>query len=311
MCGLEWCLASRVLGNKAPVCLCQHALRCHLSRQHSVQPCRWRRRAGTCRGTGGRWLHVFVGFSTKLSWAPLCSETFLSSQISPGFYHACSNQRPSWETVWTPTGTYYWKAKWEGEQGCQPIKLNIGFFSLIKLKPKQVLKVLALLWPRLGNTCAPSLEPGAASRAGDPLSPPALGSGLAAGPPVPTGGMRGNHAQTSQGSGGKNFVHKQHCRPWFMPVEIRKWAACSSWTVACPVFLPLNTVCGATLWHSQMGLAQMRARGVTGPSASIRRLAGQPTRTSPGLWRRWRRTHTVLSPDRYLAAFLGLSVPCG
>lgn len=72
-----------------------------------------------------------------------------------------------------------------------------------------------------------------------------------------------------------------------------------------------NTVCGTTLWHSRMGLAQMRARGATGPSASIRRLAGQLTRTSPGLWRRWRGTHTVLSLDRYLAAFLGLSEPCG
>lgn len=192
MCGLEWWLASRVLGHKAPVCLCcQRALRYHLSRQHSVQPCRWRRRAGTCGGTGGRWLHVFVGFSTELSWAALCSETFLSSQISPGFYHACSNQRPSWETVWTPTGTYYWKAKWEGGQGCQPIKLKIGFFSSITLKPKQVLKVLAFSWPRLGNTFALSLEPGTASRAGGPLSPPPLR--LSRGP---SGPRRWNEGQT-------------------------------------------------------------------------------------------------------------------
>lgn len=61
----------------------------------------------------------------------------------------CFNQRPSWETVWTPTGIYHLKAKWEEEQGCQQIKLKIGFYSLRKLKPKQHLKVLALLWLRL------------------------------------------------------------------------------------------------------------------------------------------------------------------
>ena len=39
-------------------------------------------------------------------------------------------------------------------------KTEIGFFSFIKLKLKQLLNVQALLWPRLGSTLSTSLEPG-------------------------------------------------------------------------------------------------------------------------------------------------------
>lgn len=111
------------------------------------------------------------GFSTKLSWAPLCCEAFLLSQKSLGFYHICFNQRPSWETVWTPTGIYYLKAKWEGKMGCQQIKLKIRFFSLIKLKPKQHLKLFGSFVAKTWHSVPGSTEP--ISRARTLLSFPA------------------------------------------------------------------------------------------------------------------------------------------
>lgn len=113
MYGLERSWHPESSGNKEHCAYAASMLYSTVSLQHSAQ-LYWRRRAGGA--SGSQWAmapRVYVSFN-KIKLSSPCSEAFLSSWTSPGFHHTGFNQRPSWETVWTPTGIYYWKAKWGG-----------------------------------------------------------------------------------------------------------------------------------------------------------------------------------------------------
>lgn len=111
-----------------------------------------------------------------------------------------------------------WKPSGRGEKGSQPIKLKMGFFSLIKLKPKQHLTVSALdvakTWQHFRFALG-SLEP--VSRAGTRLSfCPCSYSKWSVGLwPQCTGSW--SCAHTDKGTSRNNFVQKEQRRLWFCP----------------------------------------------------------------------------------------------